>query len=342
MVMQMHLKQLKAFLIVYEEGSFGRAAVRSRSTQPGLSVQISALEQELNVKLFHRHARGVEPTAEGRQLYRRGVQLVELANSVTQEIIALSGNVTGAVSAGISPALGRAVLASTLSQFVARFPNVDLRVSEDYSSTLLSLIESQALDFAIVAHVPNHPTIRFKHFFQDPFVVVSSRLAGLAPLQPVHLDKAPYHKFVVPSVHHGLQSALDIPFRSGSIVSQRTIEVNSLSGVLEFVATTDWLALLPYTSVHCGLDTSRLQINPIAGSNVRIDYYVACAATEPLSAAAQAFVEIVANELKSIQASAIRLMERAGKKQEMRPRKNGKTNPVGRTQRRPFGRKPVR
>jgi len=300
----MLLKQLKTFLVVYEEGSFGKAATRLASTQPGLSVQVSALESELKVKLFHRHPRGVEPTPEGKQLYARGLRLLHDANSVKQEMVALSGNVTGTVSAGISPALGRAVLAPVLARFVQEFPNVELRVSEDYSSTLLSLVEARAVDFAILMHVPNHPTIRFEHFYKDQFVAVSSTRDLPKKPSPISLNTPPYHKLVVPSVHHGLQSALDVSFRTGRVVAERLIEVNSLSGVLEFVASSDWIALVPYTAVHFGLDKSRVGIRAIAGSQIPIDYYIAHAPTDPLSAAAKAFSDITREELSKIRNTA--------------------------------------
>jgi len=309
--------------MVYEEGSIGRVATRTGATQPGLSVHISALESELGVKLFRRHARGVEPTPEGKQLYKRGIRLLYEANNVEQEIAALSGTVTGAVSAGISPALGRAVLGRVLFEFVGRFPNVKLKVSEDYSSTLLSLVEAGALDFAILMHTPIHPTIRFKHFYKDHFVIVSSRRLGLTPGKPIRLDTAPFYKFVVPSVHHGLQSALEVPFRAGQIVSDRVLEVNSLAGVLDFVSVSDWLALLPYTSVHVGLDTTQLQINPIAGTEVPINYYIAYAASAPLSAAANVFSDITRVELSKIQASAVKWLPRTSASKVAKKTKRG-------------------
>lgn len=296
----MHLKQLKNFLVVYEEGSFGKAANRCNSTQPGLSTQIAMLEAELNVKLFHRHARGISPTAAGQHLYLRGRRLLEDASSALQEIQALSGIVSGTISAGISPALAAAVLARVLVRYTEDYPDVDLRVSEDYSSTLISLLENRLLDFAIVAHIPNHPSLQFEHVYHDRFVAVVSVNSPFRPNEPIPLNTRPYQKLVVPSVRHGAQSALDVPLRTGRIIPERLIEVNSASGVLEMAATSDWVALVPYTTVHKGVDPKRLRVHAIAGDEVRMDYYVAHMGTEPMSAAANAFVSITKSELLRI------------------------------------------
>ncbi len=295
----MHLRQLKAFMVVYEEGGIGKAATRLNSTQPGLSVQISGLESELKVQLFQRHPRGIEPTPAGRQLYLRVLKIMEDVSSVEREMKALSGLVTGSVSAGITPALGRSVLADVLAHYVSKYPNVDIRVSEDYSATLISLLERGSIDFALVAHIPNHPTINFKHIYQDRFVVVSSQSFGFKPQAAVRLN-TPQLKFVVPSVHHGVRSGLDTPLRTGQIVASRIIEVNSVSGILEFVSKTDWLALLPYTAIHNGLDRRKLQVNPIAGGEIRVDYYLATLSTAPLSAAADEFVRVAKDYMRKI------------------------------------------
>jgi DNA-binding transcriptional LysR family regulator len=207
----------------------------------------------------------------------------------------------GTVTAGISPAIGRAVLARVLAEYVEAFPHVDIRVAEDYSATLMSLLERRALDFAVLAHIPAHPTIKFTPIYQDRFVAVSSRKLGLAPYAPIRLDEEPFYKFVVPSVHHdGVRSALDVPLRTGRIKASRVIEVNSLSGVLEFVAISDWIALLPYTSIHCGLDPERWCLNFIAGEDIHMGYYVAHSTTEPVSAPAEGFIELIKQELLKI------------------------------------------
>ncbi len=296
----MHLKQLKSFLVAYEEGSFGKAALRCNSTQPGLSTQIATLEAELNVKLFHRHARGITPTAAGRQLYLSGRRLLEDANDVVQEIQALAGAVTGTLSAGISPALGRAILARVLSRYVVDFPEVEVRVSEAYSSTLIALIENRMLDFALVAHIPNQPALKFEHVYSDRFVAVSSPRTGVPAKGPIRLDKPPYYKLAVPSVHHGVQSALDVPLRTGRIVPAQLIEVNSAAAVIEFAMDSDWLALVPYTTVHYQQDSKRFQVHAIAGDELWMDYYVAHLGAEPLSAAAGAFISLAKTELLAI------------------------------------------
>ena len=74
----MDLKQLRYFVTVVESGSISAAARKLYMTQPPLSAQMQALEQELGCPLLERGARRVELTDAGRRLYERAKTLLEL------------------------------------------------------------------------------------------------------------------------------------------------------------------------------------------------------------------------------------------------------------------------
>jgi len=293
----MDIKQLRNFLAVFEEGSFSKAAARLHSTQPGVSVQIAALEKALNAKLFERHARGIKPTAAGRKLHQHAVQILHDTNQAADEIRRLSGALSGTIAAGIPPTLSKAILAPVLTDYVEHHRNVGIRIVEAYSTTLIGLLESRELDFAFVTHVPDHPALKFIPVYQDRFVLVSGKKLGLDPRKPARLDRPPYLKLVIPSLRHGLHRLLDEPLQTRRIVPERLIEIDGLAGALEFISTSEWAALLPVAAVFDHLDELRLQVNRIAGDEIRINYFMAHVATEPMPPAAEAFVKVARREL---------------------------------------------
>jgi DNA-binding transcriptional LysR family regulator len=73
--------------------------------------------------------------------------------------------------------------------------------------------------------------------------------------------------------------------------------LDGLACTLDFVAQTEWLALLPAAVACCESRGSRVRFNPIAGEEIALDYFAVHARTEPLSGAAQSFVDGVAAEL---------------------------------------------
>ncbi|MSO81173.1 MAG: LysR family transcriptional regulator [Alphaproteobacteria bacterium] len=91
----MNLRQMRAFVSVYEEGSFSAATVRENATQSSLSVQIRNFEELLGVRLFERGPQGVTPTPAGRVCYARCLPIFNAVDSPAEEISAMSGDVYG-------------------------------------------------------------------------------------------------------------------------------------------------------------------------------------------------------------------------------------------------------
>ena len=91
----MDLRGLHYFSVVAEELNFTRAAQRLNMSQPPLSNQIKALEEELGTPLFLRGGRGLQLTEAGKLLYRRAAQLLDLAERTREEAGSLAMGLSG-------------------------------------------------------------------------------------------------------------------------------------------------------------------------------------------------------------------------------------------------------
>ena len=81
----MSLTQLRYFVAVAEEGSVTRAAARCFVSQPPMSRQLLALEDELSVKLFERSAKGMKLSAAGERVLAQAKKILELVESLTPQ-----------------------------------------------------------------------------------------------------------------------------------------------------------------------------------------------------------------------------------------------------------------
>lgn len=81
----MDLRVLRYFLTVAKEQSFTKAAEQLNLTQPTLSRQLAALEEELGAKLFDRGGRSITLTGEGVLLKRRALEIVEMEDKILSE-----------------------------------------------------------------------------------------------------------------------------------------------------------------------------------------------------------------------------------------------------------------
>ncbi|WP_409335959.1 LysR family transcriptional regulator [Eubacterium sp. F2] len=118
----MELRQLRHFLVIAEEGSISAAARRLHLSQPPLSRQMSLLEAECGLILFHRGSREITLTEAGRVLQRYASQMLETEDSIFDEMNDLKKGRRGVVRIGlISSAAGDAVC-RMLSRAKRKFP----------------------------------------------------------------------------------------------------------------------------------------------------------------------------------------------------------------------------
>ena len=119
--------RLKVFRSVCEQLSFRRAAEELHLSQPAITQQVKALEDELGTRLFDRTGGRVVLTPAGRILKKRAAELAELAAHTQEEIAALSGEHSGLLSAGASTSIAQYVLPRMLATSSASIPRSSCR-----------------------------------------------------------------------------------------------------------------------------------------------------------------------------------------------------------------------
>ncbi len=147
----MELRHLRYFLVVAEEMHFGRAALRLGISQPPLSQQIKALEDELGVRLFDRTSRRVRLTEAGRLFEPEARLTLEQANRALEiPRLALRGEV-GQLRLGFNPS-GPFVpqIAGALYDFRSRYPRVELMLHEQGRDDQIKGVFNQKLEIGII------------------------------------------------------------------------------------------------------------------------------------------------------------------------------------------------
>ncbi len=146
----MELRQLRHFIALAEAGNFHRAAAEINMAQPPLSVSIRKLEEELNIKLFERHPRGVTLTQAG-----------DIALGLAREIMYRAqamGRLAGEVAEGKRGQLSVAFVTSATFRLIPRivpafrrhYPNVELRLKEASSHDVLEALAEDSLDVGVI------------------------------------------------------------------------------------------------------------------------------------------------------------------------------------------------
>lgn len=298
----MDLRQIRYFVAACEEGSLSAAANRLNCTAPGVSQQMSALEARLGTGLFERTSRGVTPTAAGRRFYDRCLAILKAVSEAEIEIEDFHAGLCGAVSAGFAPGVAKAILPPALARFTREFPRVDIEIASGTADTLVSATSSGTLDFYVGQFLNSHLGLSAIQIGRFPVALVSGSRRGFMPMKPVRLDQVAPLNLVVPSAANSLRPKIEDAIRSGEIVVERTILIDSLSAGLEFVSQTDWSWILPYWLCLKELGNDRVTVNPIADSTLRVDVALIFPAQRPLSRPAQLLYDYFCRELQRTEA----------------------------------------
>src|SRR3954463_15858608 len=148
--MPIELRLLRYFAVVAEELHVGHAAARLYISQPALSQQIRALEDQVGVPLFTRHPRGVELTEAGEVLLAEAREVLARADRLEQAVGELARGEADALSIGISPGVPPGLLPELVARFRESHPDARLEVRELTTPNQLEAIGSGSLDIGLV------------------------------------------------------------------------------------------------------------------------------------------------------------------------------------------------
>jgi DNA-binding transcriptional LysR family regulator len=299
MAVSISLRQIRAVIAVCEERSFTRAAARENATQSGISQHIAAVERALGGVLFERSTTGVTPTAAGTRYYRRCVDAVGALEAAGEEMRTLAGRVSGPLRVGLMPTFTRAALAPALKDYVRQHPDVTLRIVEGYSGLLTDMVLAEELDFAVVPGFEGRTGLKSRLLARDREMLLSGKARGLKPLKAVRLANFSPLKLVMPGLQNVRRRNLDTYFQTNGVTVAELIEMDAMTGTLEFVAASDWVTVLPSLICVNDIAAGDIIVSPI-DPPLHAEFIVIEPARRELSVQARLFLERLEAEVARI------------------------------------------
>ena len=147
----MTIIQLEYLLAVANCGSFSLAAEHCFVTQPSLSMQVKALEEELGVVLLDRSKKPVIPTEAGDVVLERARETLRAYNNIRESVAELKGETSGKLRLGVIPTIAPYLLHKFIPAFVRDYPKVELEISEMITSDIVEALKRDRIDAALVA-----------------------------------------------------------------------------------------------------------------------------------------------------------------------------------------------
>lgn len=145
----MDLQQLQNFLIVAQEENITHAAEYLHISQPALSRQIQALEEELGKPLLVRQSKKVSLTKEGVLLRKRASEITQLVTKTTNELTASSHELSGDILLGVSETDAVRYVGECANRLIDQHPQVTLKLKNGDNAAVLAMVNSGQVDLGL-------------------------------------------------------------------------------------------------------------------------------------------------------------------------------------------------
>lgn len=227
----MDVRVLRYFLAVAREQSFSSAAERLYLSQPTLSRQLSALEEELGKTLLVRGSKGVTLTEDGMLLRKRAEEIVELMDKTEREVRQSDKLIGGTVyiGAGETPALR--LIASTARRLREEYPDIRYSIFSGNGTDVMERLERGLIDFGLVFQ--NVDTSRYESLelpLYDSFGVLMRKDSPLAERESITVEDLRELPLIIPRQPNHNALILDILGESAerlNVVAEYNLVYNS-------------------------------------------------------------------------------------------------------------------
>ncbi|WP_308376820.1 hydrogen peroxide-inducible genes activator [Streptomyces sp. ISL-99] len=253
---QPSLAQLRAFVAVAEYLHFRDAAAAIGMSQPALSGAVSALEDVLGVQLVERTTRKVLLSPAGERLAVRARAVLDAVGELMEEAEAVRAPFTGVLRLGVIPTVAPYLLPTVLTLAHERYPELDLQVHEEQTSSLLEGLAAGRLDLLLLAVPLGVPGVTELPLFDEDFVLVTPREHWLGGREDIPRDALKeLHLLLLDEGHCLRDQALDICREAGRTEGAPvTTTAAGLSTLVQLVAGGLGVTLLPRTAVKVETD----------------------------------------------------------------------------------------
>lgn len=260
------LRQLEYVEALARARHFGRAARACAVTQPALSAQILALENELGVRLFERSRRGVTPSPAGQRVVERARAVLHQLDELVDTARASREPLSGPLQLGVIPTVAPYLLPGRLPHVRAAFPRLRLYLREDQTERLLARLRDGDLDLLLLALPVEGSDLESLPLFDEAFVLAAPKghpLVSKRRRRVKQSDLSGEEVLLLEDGHCLRDQALEICRQAGARETE-AVRASSLVTLVQMVANGLGVTLLPAMAVETEVARSGgIEVRPL-------------------------------------------------------------------------------
>jgi len=166
----MTLQQLKYIIALDDHRHFARAANECMVTQPGLTIQLKNLEDEVGIKIFDRSKVPLKPTVAGEEIINKARKVLREADAIRDFVISRKNDLEGTVKLGVISTLSPYLMPLFIKAMGTIAPKMHFIIKELNTGQLMHGVEAGIIDIALMATPTGNTNLREYPVFYEPFV----------------------------------------------------------------------------------------------------------------------------------------------------------------------------
>jgi LysR family transcriptional regulator, low CO2-responsive transcriptional regulator len=298
----MDFDQLETFLEVARLSSFSRAAEKRFRTQPAISAQIRALEEEIGARILDRSGGKVSITAAGKLFQKYAEETLDARKAVLTAIAETERVPRGEIIVGANEGTCLHILPEVFAQFKKQYPDVAVNIkSADYAKILDSVIDN-SVDFGVVSMPVSDPRLTVVLIHRDELVIIVPPQHPLAKMKSAGIGDAARFPLVLPKAGH-TRDALEGLFYEQKLKPRYAMELDSSELLKRFVAADVGVGFIARSNVQEDVRANVLVAIPMSDAPIRRDLALVFRKDKALSRAALAFIDTTV-KIKTVDAVA--------------------------------------
>ncbi len=287
----MDFDQLETFLEVARLSSFSRAAERRFRTQPAISSQIRALEEEVGAKLLDRSGGKVAMTGPGKVFQKYAEETLEQRRIMLVTLAEMHRIPRGEIVVSANEGTCLHILPEVFAEFKRQYPSVAVNVKRLEHSKILEAIIDNSCDFGVVSMPVPDKRLTVVPIHRDELIVITPPHHPLAGGKKATVAEVVEYPLLLPKLGR-TRDALEALFHERRLKPIVSMELDSSELLKRFVAADVGVGFVPRSHVAEDLQAKALAALTLADASIQRELALVFRKDKALSRAALAFIEI--------------------------------------------------
>jgi len=244
-MIDLNLRDIRAFVAVANAGSFTRAAGHLHLSQPALTVQIRRLEETIGARLFDRNSRSVALTQTGRELLPVLKRSLDDMERVLRDARALGEGTAGTVRLACLPTFAASVLPDLLLDFRARVPQARFEIRDVVAREVNALVRNEEADIGLTGGDVSDPALEVLYSGSDRLVMVCPKGHALARKRQVTVADVAGSPLVLTARSTSVRGIVDAALQEVGVVPEIACEPTYMMTAVAMVRGGLGVSILP-------------------------------------------------------------------------------------------------